>query len=297
MKSIIIIVILLFNYIFDYNNAFCDDDKKKTMFSSYIQDGKNNMNLLLVIYDKYVFIRKIDREKFIYYIPKDGCYKIEYGIDVCIENGLIYNIIGDFYNKNNNGIIDDKSDLFYTESNEDCNKMKFDIVYRFFIKNEKIKYAIYQLYMMNFLDVIRMVIFDDTTELNPENRIKSFVISGKNDIGCLKDNMYLIYNYNSNQNFENNKIKNKKKKNKKITKKQKQESVYNEFYDYIAIKNYKHLKPLDNMKDLENVVITTDKNLVKQINVVALDFVWKEQNGQFLLSNLDFLKKNVNKKK
>ena len=267
---------------------------QQRIFSSYIINNNENKGNLLVIYGKKTFIRTIKGEKFVYYIPKDDCYTIENGISICTHNGLIYNIIGEHNNINTAMFLSNsKMDIFYNEKNNACNEMKFNIIYRFLIKNENIKYSIYQLYILNYFDVLRLVVFDDNEEENENNRIKAFIMSSKNDISCSIYNNYILHTYNNSYNTQ--KTNSSSNISKPTSKKTLEIENYNKIYKHLALKKYKHLEPLSNLKKYNDTVITIEQNIVKKINLVMLDLHWKEQKGSFLLNMPQF--ENINEKK
>lgn len=295
-KNTLIIVLSLFISINKSNFAISSieniNNNEKRIFSSYIVNNNKNHGNLLVIYENKTFIRTINGEKFAYYIPQDDCYKIETGASICTHNGLIYNIIGEHNNINTTQLLsNNKIDMFYNEKNNVCNEMKFDVIYRFLIKNETIKYSIYQLYILNYFDVLRLVIFDDTTETNENNRIKAFIISSKNDVSCSNYNSYILHQYNNNDNTAQQT--NNTSSIKRISKKTIEIENYNKIYKYLALKKYTHLEPLSNLKKYNDAIITIEQNIVKKINLVMLDFHWKEQTGNFLLNMPQF--DNINK--
>ena len=107
---------------------------KTIMFSARgIEEGTKSK--LFVIYNSDVFIRNIKKDKqtfykFNYISPKDGCYKLENSIDLCVKNGYVESITGNYYTISE----EDKlakpkyNDEFFNERNLSCNIMKFDVI-------------------------------------------------------------------------------------------------------------------------------------------------------------------------
>lgn len=289
-------------------------DFTKLMFSSKITNNIGVSNQLLVVKNNNAFIRENHKNSFEYIKVKDMCYTLENMCAICIKNGKIYNVVCNA-NKQNTELLTGLmiGDPFFNESNDDCNKMKFDVINNYFINNKTITYAIYQLFLVGYYDVARLVLFknDDTTITNnyvdneynidgtlaenkqiknliTENSVQAFVISSKNDVSCSPYDKFLIYNHKSLAVIQEEAKKNKNKTNNTIKKKDKNTEDYKYIYGRIALQGYKHLQKYENLKDLNNIVIVLQNDKVKEINIVALDFKWDIDKGQQLLAPYSF---------
>ena len=123
-------------------------DFTKLMFSSKITNNIGVSNQLLVVKNNNAFIRENHKNSFEYIKVKDMCYTLENMCAVCIKNGKIYNVVCNA-NKQNTELLTGLmiGDPFFNESNDDCNKMKFDVINNYFVNNNTITYAIYQLFL------------------------------------------------------------------------------------------------------------------------------------------------------
>lgn len=300
----------------EFNNGELTEynDFNKIMFSAKIINDSHINNQLLVVKNDNVFIRESNKNGFEYIKVKNMCYKLENMCVVCIKNGKIYNIVCNTNKKNTEmltGLM--IGDPFFNENNDDCNKMKFEVVNEYFIKNKQITYAIYQLYLLGYYDVARLVLFKNNndgldtngadneynidktlTENNNMNTlindssVHAFVISSKNDISCSPYDKFLIHNHTPLAILQAEAKKNKNKNKNKTNSKNQNEEDYKLIYGRIALKGYKHLKKYENIKDINNVVILLQNDKVKEINIVALEFKWNTMLGQQLLSPYSF---------
>lgn len=315
----IMVVLLHIKLVFsaEFNNTELTEyhDFTKLMFSSKIIDNSNINNQLLVVKNNNAFIRESNKHSFTYTKVKDICYKLENMCVVCIKNNKIYNIVCNTNRKNTEiltGLM--IGDPFFNENNNDCNNMKFNVINNYFVNNQTITYAIYQLFLVGYYDVARLVLFKNNNitvdnlgdhhddynidatltknqninSLIENNAVQAFIVSSKNDVSCSPYDKFLIHNHKSLYvlNEENKKNKNKNKK-KKIKNNQNAED-YKYIYGRIALKGYQHLQKYENIKDLSNVVIVLQNDKVKEINIVALEFKWDKIKGQQLLEPYSF---------
>ena len=289
-------------------------DFTKLMFSSKITNNSNTNNQLLVVKNNTAFIRESHKNSFEYIKVKDMCYTLENMCAVCIKNGKIYNVVCNA-NKQNTELLTGLmiGDPFFNESNDNCNKMKFDVINNYFVNNHTITYAIYQLFLVGYYDVARLVLFKNNNtiiansyvndeynidgtlaenkqikNLITENLVQAFVISSKNDISCSPYDKFLIYNHKSLAVLQEEARKHKNKTNNKTKNKDKNTEDYKYIYGRIALKGYQHLQKYEKITDLNNVVIVLQNDKVKEINIVALDFKWDTNKGQQLLAPYSF---------
>ena len=255
------------------NNIYIDSNKNILFSARDINDTANSK--LFVIYNKQVILRSVKKDKFEYEKPKDGCYQLENQISMCVSNGEITNLLGNYHTMANDERITKAkyNDEFFNEENFECNKMKFDVINKLFVKNEELKAFQLQIYLLDYYSLLKMIIYQDD-----EENARVFVISDKNDIGCSKFNDFLIYKYKP------PKEDNKKKKKKKSSKKKNQIEARNEkeFLQKVAVESYKkmllsgytYLQPMTSTEDVQNIVLSIENSYVKSINILALDFEW-----------------------
>ena len=243
------------------------------MFSGrFVDDFKT----ILVVKNDKVFIREVDVDKFKYKIPDDDCYNLENNIEVCVENGVVSKISGKHHNVYNDTREYKKfyTDIFFNERKIVCDIMKFDIIYKLFVKNEEIQVFETQLYLKDFFSLLRLIVFK-----KDNGDLQAFVLSDKNDVGCSMYNEYKLYKQKNKDDKTG-----KKKKNKKIvakTEKEFLEIVSTESYKNMLLKNYIYLQPARRNTNINKIVLNVQDNKVKYINAVVLDFEWQTFDGDY----------------
>ena len=283
--------------------AIADENK---MFSSRIQQKGGE---LLVVKNDRAFIRKISNNIFEYENPKDGCYTLDNNVNCCIENGIIKTLSGDFVNVANEDkiAVNRTADEFFGEKNVICNAMKFDIIKKLMVDKEEITGFGAQLYLLDYYSVIRLFLYRDDAKNALENEnvidddnplnIKAFIVSDRNDVGCPPFNNYRIYQLEEEEHQNGNK---KKKKKKKIVAKTQTEflkKLSEESYKPMLLNNYIYLQPISEMDNLSKMVLYLENNVVKYINVVAMDFEWKRIGFYDVIAEKEILKQEKQNKK
>ena len=264
-----------------------EKENNNTMFSSRIQQNTKKLSkqILFVVKNDDCFLVKFNDGKFLYEKPEDKCYELENNLNICVENGKIAKITGQHHNlyKDNNRVSNIINDWFFQEKTTECNEMKFDIVKNFFIEDKEITYIQYQLYILNYFDIVRLVIFENKIDNQKKeknaknNNLFAFTITHSNEIGCSIYDKFKTYEL---------KIDNKKKKKKQQTQKKgrkfEETEKFNEIFQNLALKNIQYLQPINSNLIDNNTVIVLNNNMVEKINIVALDISWKKTNGKRL---------------
>ena len=302
---IILTIITLFKQTVSLSLEQKNNSKKNNniMFSSRIQQDSKKLSkqILFVVKNDDCFLVKFNNGKYLYERPEDKCYELENNLNICVENGKIGKITGQHHNlyKDNNRISGITNDWFFQEKTMECNEMKFDIVKNFFIEDKEITYIQYQLYILNYFDIVRLVIFENqANSKNSEHNVKNnnllaFTITYSNEVGCS------IYDKFKTYELKIDKDKKKKKKKKQQTQKKgrkfEETEKFNEIFQNLSLKNIQYLQPTNSNRIDEDTVIVLNNNVVEKINIVALDINWKKTNGKSLIKTDDLEKQN-NKK-
>lgn len=161
-------------------------------FSSYDMHG----SLFIVDDDKAIIREKNGSNKFQYRKPQDGCYPLKNYLNVCIEENQVVAINGKFRPQG--------SDVFFTESSRECNKLKFSVINDFIIEKKPIYGIEYQIIVYGYFDVLRLFIFKDKSD--PKSTTRAFIASSTNDFGCSKFDKYSLYEIDANNDKKNKDI-------------------------------------------------------------------------------------------
>ena len=245
------------------------------MFSARDKND-NTWEKLFVIFDNSVFVRTVEEDKngdhFDYITPADGCYELVGGANICIQGCYISSISGATVYKKQN-ISNHKRDDFFNEPNFECNKMKFELINKLFVENEKINGKPYQIYIPTYFNVLKLVIYKED-----DGKLKAFFFSEQKDIGCSPYSLFAIQ--------EVKKDKTTKKKNKSIPKKDKKNKpasaemeerrlihqIAKEGYKKLLIDGYIYLRPMQSNFDIKNSVLSIEGTDVKYISPIPLEF-------------------------
>lgn len=270
------------------------ENLNSSVFSSKIinEDRDGSDELFVVNGDKY-FIRYVDGDKFEYKKPEDGCFLVEKGVIICIENEKVF-ISGKHHSVLNQDKIKKEKyfDSFFNEKNIECDLMKFDIINKIFIKKETMEGYEMQIYLPDYFSLLRFVVYkkDDTENLY------GFVISDKNEVGCSPFEEYVIY---KNKNNDDGDVK-KKKKKKKIEAKTKKEflkKLSTETYKKMLLDDYTYLLPANAKHNPNDIVLLVENTKIKNLNSVAVDFEWNELGYDELHTDYSPIAKQEEKKK
>ncbi len=257
------------------NKSYSEDVLQ--MFSSKID--KNN-NILLVVKNDSIFVRKVINGKYEYNIPDDGCYKTLDNLNICVKNKMISSIEGNVSNvASKNKITTNRlADEFYNEKNINCNIMKFDIINKLLVKKEQIDGFGMQIYLPDYYSVLRLFMYKDEND-----NLKAFIISDRNDVGCSPFYDYKIHKQEENY---NNLKKNKKLEIKNArTTKEYLKKLSTESYKKMLLKGYVYIKPTNSIYDVEKIVLSIKNDDVSYVNVVSIDLEWKKIGFNDIYSN------------
>ena len=295
-----VVVISIFNILFTPTNSFSQDtesiqsNKNKIMFSSRIQQNTKQLSkqILFVVKNDECFLVKFNNGKYLYEKPEDKCYELENQLNICVEQGKIAKINGQHHNVYKNGYKPSSrtlNDWFYQESTTECNEMKFDIIKKFFLDDKEITYIQYQLYLLNYFDIIRLIIFEnqddnrDKEENTKKSNLLAFTITYSNEIGCSIYDKFKIYELKEDKDKKNKKKNRKKQQTQKKGRKFEETEKFNEIFKKLALKNTQYLKPINSNYIDNDTVIVLNNNTVEKISIALLDINWKKTNGKNLL--------------
>ena len=288
----------------DVNIAKCDEaakeapasqkeeNKEKTeeveeapkIFENLIFSARNNakdkQGELFVVKNNDVFVRTIEDTYFRYAKPADGCYTLDNNVNICTEKGKIINLMGSYHNMNDDNRMTRMkySDEFFTEKSQECNYMKFDMIKRLFIGDEEIKMMIYQIYMVWYFEILNLVLVLDEKD---GNKIKAFITSGTNDIGCSPFDMFTLHE---------EKMIGETGKDSEVqdmqfhSSKERDRVVMKQSYKQMLLDEYKQIEPLEDDRKMLDVVITIKGSQVTDLRMIPLKFEWKKKRGWDLLN-------------
>ena len=116
-------------------------------------------------------------------------------------------------------------------------------------------------------------------------KLRAFILSDKNDIGCAPFELYEIYKLPNDNDVAN--IKNKKTKKKIVakTKKELSKKILEESYKKMLLKGYLYLRPFDKIDCFNNIVLIIKGTKIDYINAMAMDLKWQILTKQLLLQN------------
>ena len=259
-----------------FNNciAYSINDKL-FIFSSRIESEKNS---LLVVKNNSVFIRKISGRIFEYKVPEDKCFKLLNNAIVCVKNGEVisiddipYNIGGDYKIKT-----DKFADEFFSESSNDCNSMKFDIINKLFVRKEHINGFPAQLYLPGYYNVLRLYLYTDNS--SEKNDVKVFVVSENNDVGCSLFYDFKIYKPELDDSKNEKKKKNSKKKIEAKMEYEFFKKLSTESYKTMLLDGYLYLEPIKRNAsiDSDKIVLSVKNDKATYFNTIALDLKWMD---------------------
>ena len=242
--------------------------------------AKDKQGELFVVKNNDVFVRTIEDTYFRYAKPVDGCYTLDNEINICTANGKIINIMGNYHNMNDDNRMTRMkySDEFFTEKSQECNYMKFDMIKRLFIGDEEIKMMIYQIYMVWYFEILNLVLVLDEKD---NNKIKAFITSGTNDIGCSPFDMFTLHE---------EKMIGETGKDSEIedmqfhSSKERDRVVIKQSYKHMLLDEYKQIEPLEDDRKMLDVVITIKGSQVVDLRMIPLKFEWKKKRGWDLLN-------------
>ena len=285
IKRVVLSIYILLLNIFITNTAIAkeynEDERENIYIDSYknvlfsardVNDTRNSK--LFVVYNQNAFIRLVKNDKFVYEKPENGCYKLENDISLCVEDGKITNLLGNYHTMANDEKIKrlQFTDEFYNEKNFECNKMKYEMIDKLFIQKKEIKGFQLQLYLLDFYSILKLIVYQDEDE-----SVRGFILSSKNDIGCSPFNEFLIHKYKPPKE-DKKKKKKKSKKNQGIegrTEKERLQKIATESYKKMLLKGYTYLKPLTSTTEIQNVVLSLENSYLKSINILAVEFEWQ----------------------
>ena len=254
------------------------------IFENLIFSARNNakdkQGELFVIKNNDVFVRTIVDTYFKYAKPADGCYTLDNNVNICTENGKIINLMGNYHNMNDDNRMTRMkySDEFFKEKSQECNYMKFDMIKRLFIEDEEIKMMIYQIYIVWYFEILNLVLVLDEKD---NNKIKAFITSGTNDIGCSPFDMFTLHE---------EKIIGKTGKDSEVksmtfhSNKERNRVFMKQSYKKMILDEYKQIEPLEDDRKMLDVVITINGSQVTDLRMIPLKFEWKKKRGWDLLN-------------
>ena len=261
-----------------------DISEAQKIFENLIFSARNNakdkQDELFVVKNNDVFVRTIEDTHFRYAKPADGCYILDNNVNICTENGKIINLMGSYHNMNDDNRMTRMkySDEFFTEKSQECNYMKFDMIKRLFIGDEEIKMMIYQIYMVWYFEIINLVLVLDEKD---NNKIKAFITSGTNDIGCSPFNMFTLHE----EKMLNDTGKDSDIKNMPFRSNKERDRVFLQHsYKKMILDEYKQIEPLEDDRKMLDVVITIKGSQVVDLRMIPLKFEWKKKRGWDLLN-------------
>ena len=254
------------------------------IFENLIFSARNNakdkQGELFVVKNSDVFVRTIENTYFRYAKPSDGCYTLDNNINICTEKGKIINLMGSYHNMNDDNRMTriKYSDEFFTEKSQECNYMKFDMIKRLFIEDEEIKIMVYQIYMVWYFEILNLVLVLDEKD---NNKIKAFITSGTNDVGCSPFNMFTLHE---------EKMLNDTGKDEDIERmqfrsnKERDRVLLQHSYKQMILDEYKQIEPLEDDRKMLDAVITINGSQVTDLKIIPLKFGWKKKRGWDLLN-------------
>lgn len=266
-------IVVIFCYYCFSSSALYSVSDRLFIFSSRIENEKNS---LLVVKNNSVFIRKITGRIFEYKVPEDKCFKLLNNAVVCVKNGEITSIDGVPYNVGHDFKIKTNkfADEFFSESNNDCNSMKFDIINKLFVRKEHINGFPTQLYLPGYYNVLRLYLYTD--DFSEKNDVKVFVVSENNDVGCSLFYDFKIYKSKLDDYQYNKNKKNSKKKIEAKTEYEFFKKLSTESYKTMLLDGYLYLEPIKRNAhvDADKIVLSVNNNKVTYFNTIALDLKW-----------------------
>ena len=254
------------------------------IFENLIFSARNNakdkQGELFVVKNNDVFVRTIEDTYFRYAKPEDGCYTLDNDVNICTENGKIINLMGSYHNMNDDNRMTRMkySDEFFTEKSQECNYMKFDLIKRLFIEDEEMKMMIYQICIVWYFEILNLVLVLDEKD---NNKIKAFITSGTNDIGCSPFDMFTLHE---------EKMLTDTGKDSDIERmtfhstKERDRVFMRQSYKQMILDEYKQIEPLEDDRKMLDVVITIKGSHVTDLRMMPLKFEWKKKRGWDLLN-------------
>ena len=259
-------------------------DEAPKIFENLIFSARNNtkdkQGELFVVKNDDVFVRTIEDTHFRYAKPADGCYTLDNNVNICTEKGKIINLMGNYHNMNDDNRMTriKYSDEFFTEKSQECNYMKFDMIKRLFIEDEEMKMMIYQIYMVWYFEILNLVLVLD--EKN-ENKIKAFITSGTNDIGCSPFDMFTLHD----EKMIGETGKDSEVQDMRFHSEKERDRVFlKHSYKQMILDEYKQIEPLEDDRKMLDVVITIKGSQVVDLKMIPLKFEWKKKRGWDLLN-------------
>ena len=259
-------------------------DEAPKIFENLIFSARNNakdkQGELFVVKNDDVFVRTIEDTHFRYAKPADGCYTLDNNVNICTEKGKIINLMGNYHNMNDDNRMTriKYSDEFFTEKSQECNYMKFDMIKRLFIEDEEMKMMIYQIYMVWYFEILNLVLVLD--EKN-ENKIKAFITSGTNDIGCSPFDMFTLHD----EKMIGETGKDSEVQDMRFHSEKERDRVFlKHSYKQMILDEYKQIEPLEDDRKMLDVVMTIKGSQVVDLKMIPLKFEWKKKRGWDLLN-------------
>lgn len=254
------------------------------IFENLIFSARNNakdkQGELFVVKNNDVFVRTIEDTYFKYAKPADGCYTLDNNVNICTEKGKIINLMGNYHNMNDDNRMTRMkySDEFFTEKSQECNYMKFDMIRRLFIEDEEIKMMIYQIYMVWYFEILNLVLVLDEKD---NNKIKAFITSGTNDVGCSPFDMFTLHEEKMiGETGKDSEV----EKMQFRSRKERDRVVMKQSYKHMLLDEYKQIEPLEDDRKMLDVVITINGSQVTDLRMIPLKFEWKKKHGWDLLN-------------
>ena len=156
--------------------------------------------------------------------------------------------------------------------------MKFDMIKRLFIEDEEMKMMIYQIYMVWYFEILNLVLVLDEKD---NNKIKAFITSGTNDIGCSPFDMFTLHNEKMlNDTGRDGDI----ERMEFHSNKERDRVFLQHSYKKMILDEYKQIEPLEDDRKMLDVVITIKGSQVVDLKMIPLKFEWKKKRGWDLLN-------------